>query len=88
MVPTTYHQCIKYPSQDTQATIIADNNPFQTADAYFIDARYYQKTDPQEVVRDTSGKDNDSNIKPQKLKVQHGIKVTIDKPTLLPDSIA
>lgn len=57
-------------------------------DAYFADVIYYQKTEPQEIARDTLGKNNDSNTKPLKLKVWNGIKATKDKPTLLLDSVA
>lgn len=87
VVPSTYHQCIKYSWKNAQGTIITDNNLFQTVDAYFTNATYYQKTDSQEITRDTSGKDKDSNIKLRKLKVRHGIKATKDKPTLLLNSI-
>lgn len=88
MVLSTYHQCIKYPWQDTHGTIIANDNPFQIVDVYFTDAIYHQKINPQEEICDTSGKDNDSYVKPQKLKIRHDIKVTKDKPMLLPNSVA
>lgn len=57
-------------------------------DAYFANATYYRKVDPQEIIQDTSGKNNESSFKPLKLRVKHDIKVAKDKPTPLPDSVA
>lgn len=87
VIPSTYHRCIKYSWQDTQGTIVADNNPFQAVDAYFVDSTYYQKTDPWEIPHNTPGNDNDNGINPQKLKVRHGINVTKDEPILLPNAV-
>lgn len=88
VIPSTYHQCIKYAWQDSQGTIVADNNPFQVADACFADATYYQKNDSWEVLHNTPGNDNDNGVNLGKLKVQHGVKATKDEPTLLPDMVA
>ncbi|XP_028100105.1 uncharacterized protein LOC114299540 [Camellia sinensis] len=45
-VPSTYHQCIKYPlpSPKKEGTIVADNDPFGEVEAYYTDARFYTKT--------------------------------------------
>ncbi|KAH7836484.1 hypothetical protein Vadar_001965 [Vaccinium darrowii] len=44
-VPSTYHQCIKYPLPPpmNEGIIIADNDPFNGVEAYYADARFYKK---------------------------------------------
>ncbi|XP_058216876.1 uncharacterized protein LOC131327758 [Rhododendron vialii] len=44
-VPSTYHQCIKYPLPPpiNEGIIVADNDPFNGVEAYYADARFYTK---------------------------------------------
>lgn len=42
VVPSTYHQCFKYPLRRTQGTITADNDHFSTVETYHVDSRIYK----------------------------------------------
>lgn len=52
--------------------------------AYFTNATYYQKNESQEILV----RNNESRFKHRKLKAKHDIKTIMDKPTLLPNSVA
>lgn len=41
-VPSTYHQCVKYPLRGVQGTIMADNDPFSTVVTYHAESRLYK----------------------------------------------
>ncbi|KAH0781203.1 hypothetical protein KY290_000801 [Solanum tuberosum] len=43
VIPSTYHQCLKYYEYGVAKKIIADNNPFTEAEAHFVDAKFYLK---------------------------------------------
>lgn len=43
IVPSTYHQCVKYSWIGRQGRIVADNDPFNGASAYYADARFHIK---------------------------------------------
>lgn len=41
-VPSTYHQCVKYPLRETQGTITTDNDSFSTIETYHADCQFYK----------------------------------------------
>lgn len=43
VIPSTYHQFLKYYEDGVAKKIIADNNPFTEAEAHFADAKFYLK---------------------------------------------
>ncbi|KAH0756363.1 hypothetical protein KY290_026633 [Solanum tuberosum] len=43
VIPSTYHQCLKYYENGVAKRIIADDNPFNEAEAHFADAKFYLK---------------------------------------------
>ncbi|KAH0720373.1 hypothetical protein KY285_005175 [Solanum tuberosum] len=43
VIPSTYHQCLKYYEDGVAKSIIADDNPFTEAEAHFADAKFYLK---------------------------------------------
>ncbi|XP_028062797.1 uncharacterized protein LOC114266101 [Camellia sinensis] len=63
-VPSTYHQCIKYPlpSPKKEGTIVADNDPFGEVEAYYADARFYTKTS-QRKEKDVKKSEDTPNVK-------------------------
>ncbi|CAL5385646.1 unnamed protein product [Camellia sinensis] len=63
-VPSTYHQCIKYPlpSPKKEGTIVADNDPFGEVEAYYADARFYTKTS-QRKGKDVKKSEDTPNVK-------------------------
>ncbi|KAH7853285.1 hypothetical protein Vadar_000919 [Vaccinium darrowii] len=56
-VPSTYHQCIKYPLPPpmNEGIIIADNDPFNGVEAYYADARFYKKASQNKAKGETEG---------------------------------
>lgn len=68
--------------------MVADNNPFQMADAYFTNAIiYYQTTNSRDVLPNALDKNNNNSHKPRKLKVKHGVKPVKGKSALLLESV-
>ncbi|KAH0706162.1 hypothetical protein KY285_010682 [Solanum tuberosum] len=43
VIPSTYHQCLKYYEDGVAKRNIADDNPFTEAEAHFVDAKFYLK---------------------------------------------
>ncbi|KAH0761501.1 hypothetical protein KY290_017574 [Solanum tuberosum] len=43
VIPSTYHQCLKYYEDGVAKRIIADDNPFTEVEAHFADAKFYLK---------------------------------------------
>ncbi|KAH0685749.1 hypothetical protein KY285_019065 [Solanum tuberosum] len=43
VIPSTYHQFLKYYEDGVAKRIIADDNPFIEAEAHFVDAKFYLK---------------------------------------------
>ena len=48
-IPSTFHQCIKYPlpseeGSEKERIIVAENDPFNGVEAYYADARFYSGT--------------------------------------------
>lgn len=41
-VPSSFHQCIKYPWNGSQETIVADHNPFKYNKVYSAYAIFYK----------------------------------------------
>lgn len=61
-IPSTYHQCIKYPLRGTQGTITADNDPFSTVETYHAESRFYKANE--------KGKVDDADV-PTTIPVRH-----------------
>ena len=40
VVPSTYHQCLKYFQDGQVKKIVADHKPFTTAESHFVDAKF------------------------------------------------
>ncbi|KAK4706759.1 hypothetical protein R3W88_011718 [Solanum pinnatisectum] len=40
VIPSTYHQCLKYYKDGVAKMIIADDNPFTEVEAHFADAKF------------------------------------------------
>ncbi|XP_060202223.1 uncharacterized protein LOC132630681 [Lycium barbarum] len=43
VIPSTYHQCLKYHEDGVEKKIMADDNPFIEAKAHFANAKFYLK---------------------------------------------
>ncbi|XP_070022559.1 uncharacterized protein [Nicotiana sylvestris] len=43
VVPSTYHQCLKYYEGEVEKKIVADDKPFTEAESHFADAMFYLK---------------------------------------------
>ncbi|KAH0712097.1 hypothetical protein KY289_008056 [Solanum tuberosum] len=43
VIPSTYHQCLKYYEDGVAKRIIVDDNPFTEAEAHFANAKFYLK---------------------------------------------
>ncbi|XP_070040883.1 uncharacterized protein [Nicotiana tomentosiformis] len=43
VVPSTYHQCLKYYEGEIEKKIVADDEPFTEAESHFADAKFYLK---------------------------------------------
>ncbi|XP_070006610.1 uncharacterized protein [Nicotiana sylvestris] len=43
LVPSTYHQCLKYYKGEVEKTVVADDEPFTEAESHFADAKFYLK---------------------------------------------
>ncbi|XP_070010814.1 uncharacterized protein [Nicotiana sylvestris] len=43
VVPSNYHQCLKYYEGKVEKTVIADDEPFTEAESHFADAKFYLK---------------------------------------------
>ncbi|XP_070022285.1 uncharacterized protein [Nicotiana sylvestris] len=43
VVPSTYHQYLKYYEGEVEKKIVADNEPFTEAASHFVDAKFYLK---------------------------------------------
>ncbi|XP_070019346.1 uncharacterized protein [Nicotiana sylvestris] len=41
VVPSTYHQCLKYYEGKVEKTIVVDDEPFTEAESHFVDAKFY-----------------------------------------------
>lgn len=41
-VPSTYHQCVKYPLRGARGTITTDNDSFSTVETYHAESRFYK----------------------------------------------
>lgn len=41
-IPSTYYQCVKYSLQGAKGTIMTNNDPFSTVEAYHAKPRFYQ----------------------------------------------
>lgn len=42
-IPSTYHQCLKYPLWRGQGTIAANNDRFLKVEANHVDTRFYKE---------------------------------------------
>ena len=45
VVPSTYHQCLKYFQDGQVKKIVADHKPFSVAESHFVDAKFYLEDD-------------------------------------------
>ncbi|XP_075674961.1 uncharacterized protein LOC142644177 [Castanea sativa] len=45
VVPSTYHQCLKYFQDGQVKKIVADDKPFTVAESHFADAKFYLEDD-------------------------------------------
>ncbi|XP_070029780.1 uncharacterized protein [Nicotiana sylvestris] len=43
VVPSTYHQCLKYYEGKVEKTIVADDEPFTEPESHFADTKFYLK---------------------------------------------
>ncbi|XP_070041469.1 uncharacterized protein [Nicotiana tomentosiformis] len=43
VVPSTYHQCLKYYEDGVEKKIVADDEPFTETESHFADAKFYLK---------------------------------------------
>ncbi|XP_070052704.1 uncharacterized protein [Nicotiana tomentosiformis] len=43
VVPSTYHQCLKYYKGEVEKKIVTDDEPFTEAESHFTDAKFYLK---------------------------------------------
>lgn len=43
VVPSTYHQCLKYYESKVEKTVVADDEPFTEVESHFVDAKFYLK---------------------------------------------
>ncbi|XP_070049155.1 uncharacterized protein [Nicotiana tomentosiformis] len=43
VVPSTYHQCLKYYEGEIEKKIIVDDEPFTEAESHFVDVKFYSK---------------------------------------------
>ena len=43
VVPSTYHQCLKYYEGEVKKKIVADDEPFTEAESHFADVKFYLK---------------------------------------------
>ncbi|XP_070032309.1 uncharacterized protein [Nicotiana tomentosiformis] len=43
VVPSTYHQCLKYYEGEVEKKIVVDDEPFTEAESHFADAKFYLK---------------------------------------------
>ncbi|KAH0650708.1 hypothetical protein KY284_030620 [Solanum tuberosum] len=43
VIPSTYHQCLKYYENGVAKRIFADDNPFTEVEAHFADTKFYLK---------------------------------------------
>ena len=48
VVPSTYHQCVKYFQDRQVKKIVADHKPFTVAKSHFADTKFYLEDDTQE----------------------------------------
>ena len=45
VVPSTYHQCLKYFQDGQVKKIVVDHKPFTVAESHFADAKFYLEDD-------------------------------------------
>ena len=45
VVPSTYHQCLKYFQDGQVKKIVVDHKPFTIAESHFVDAKFYLEDD-------------------------------------------
>ena len=45
VVPSTYHQCLKYFQDGQVKKIVVDHKPFTAAESHFVDAKFYLEDD-------------------------------------------
>ena len=43
VVPSTYHQYLKYYEGEVEKTVVADDEPFTEAESHFANAKFYLK---------------------------------------------
>ena len=66
VVPSTYHQCLKYFQDGQVKKIVADDKPFTIAESHFVNAKFYLEDDTVEetqVVASPSSKEEKPNSK-------------------------
>ncbi|XP_070050052.1 uncharacterized protein [Nicotiana tomentosiformis] len=86
VVPSMYHQCLKYYEGEVEKKIIADDEPFTEAESHFADAKFYLKN---RIVKELKAddvmneKDDESTAKRVEV-VADKIKVVAEKGLTLP----
>ncbi|XP_070018032.1 uncharacterized protein [Nicotiana sylvestris] len=55
VVPSTYHQCLKYYEGEVEKKIVADDEPFTEAESHFADAKFYLKNRIVKEIKDDGG---------------------------------
>ncbi|XP_070005785.1 uncharacterized protein [Nicotiana sylvestris] len=74
VVPSTYHQCLKYYESEVERKIVADDESFTEAESHFADAKFYLKNRIVKKIKVDDGmkRNNDETITKR-------VEVTIDK---------
>ncbi|KAH0657785.1 hypothetical protein KY289_026533 [Solanum tuberosum] len=81
VIPSTYHQFLKYYEDGLAKKIIADNNPFTEAEALFVDAKFYLKKYATKI-DDIASKDDELLNKKSKVGVDKAKVVSKEDPRL------
>ncbi|KAL3365308.1 hypothetical protein AABB24_010450 [Solanum stoloniferum] len=81
VIPSTYHQFLKYYEDGVAKKIIADNNPFTEAEAHFADAKFYLKKYSTKI-DDIASKDDELLNKKSKVGVDKAKVVSKEDPKL------
>ncbi|KAH0727913.1 hypothetical protein KY290_003618 [Solanum tuberosum] len=91
VIPSTYHQCLKYYEDGVAKRIIADDNPFTEAEAHFADAKFYLKKYSIKVDAIASGDvgllNNMSKVAVGKAKVSNKEDSKLGNPNKMPNVI-
>ncbi|KAH0754065.1 hypothetical protein KY290_024335 [Solanum tuberosum] len=91
VIPSTYHQCLKYYENGVVKRVIADDNPFTEAEAHFADAMFYLKKYSIKVYAIASGDvglpNNMAKVVVGKAKVANKKDLKLGNPNKIPNVI-